>query len=497
MSGIVAIQGKRTHYEEDSAHTMLETLKHRGPDRSAVLAADNVIIGCTSMEAPAPFGGHQPIRNQDGTRAIVCDGEIYNHKILRRKVEKDDLFETDCDVETITRLYEEMGTDCVKHLDGMFVFIIQDHEGIFAARDPLGIKPLYYGSSNGNFYLASEIKALIDFVDTIREFPPGHWYHSKTGFSQYSRMTDKPPTIVEADAAIPEIRKRLRNSVQKRLVPGMQTGALLSGGVDSTVICTLAAEQLGEIPTFSVGMEGCEDLEHARIASRHIGTEYHELIYGLDHVLKILPKVIYHLESFDAPLVRSAICNFIASDIAKEYVDVVLIGEGGDELFGGYHHIKRFVGARERLLRELSEGLMGLHNIGFQRVDRMNSAHSIVVRAPFFDMSLVNLSQEIAPELKIYGDKRIEKWILRKAFEDELPEEITWRRKKQFAYGCGSDDLLTKYAEREVSDKALEAARRDHPEAGLTGKEELLYFDIFQKFFGQASVISTVGRWQE
>ncbi|UCD83866.1 MAG: asparagine synthase (glutamine-hydrolyzing) [Deltaproteobacteria bacterium] len=496
MSGIVAIQGEKANQKEDSAHAMLETLKHRGPDRSAVLTSDNVVIGCTSMDAPAPFGGEQLISSPDGTRAIAYDGEIYNHQILRQKI-KDDSFETDRDAETVFRFYEETGTECVEHLDGMFGFVIQDKDNIFAARDPLGIKPLYYGSSHGRFYLASEIKALVDFVETIREFPPGHCYHSKTGFSQYSQITNEPPTIDEAGAAIPEIRKRLRRSVQKRLVPGMKTGALLSGGVDSTVICSLVAEELGEIPTFSVGMEDSEDLKHARIASRHIGTEYHELVYGLDQILAVLPKVIYYLESFDAPLVRSAICNFLASDIAKENVDVVFIGEGGDELFGGYHHIKRFVGTRERLLRELSEGLMGLHNIGFQRVDRMNSAHSIVVRAPFFDMSLVNLSLDITPELKIYGDKHIEKWILRKAFEDELPEEIAWRRKKQFAYGCGSDDLLTQYAEREVSDEAFETAQRNHPEAGLTSKEEMLYFDIFQRFFGQASVISTVGRWHE
>jgi asparagine synthase (glutamine-hydrolysing) len=495
MKGIVAIQGKGVYQEEDNAYAMLEKLKHRGPDRSAVLTADNIIIGCTSMEAP--FAGDQPIRSQDGTRAIVCDGEIYNHRILRRKLKKDDSFETDSDAETVSRLYEEMGTDCVKHLDGMFSFVIQDREDIFAARDPLGIKPLYYGSNNGNLYFASEIKALVNFVEAVREFPPGHWYHSKNWFSQYSRIINEPPTIDDANAAIPEIRKRLRRSVQKRLIPGMKTGALLSGGVDSTVICSLVAEELGEIPTFSVGMEDSEDLKHARIASRYIGTKYHERVYGLDQVLRVLPKVIYYLESFDAPLVRSAICNFLASDIARKHVDAVLIGEGGDELFGGYHHIKRFVGARERLQQELSKGLLGLHNIGFQRVDRMNSAHSIVVRAPFFDMSLVNLSLNITPELKIYGDKRIEKWILRKAFEDELPEEIAWRRKKQFAYGCGSDDLLTRYAEREVSDEAFAATRRDHPEAGLTGKEELLYFDIFQQFFGQASVISTVGRWHE
>ncbi len=240
MTGIVAIQGKRARHEEDTAHAMLETLKHRGPHGNALLTADNVIIGCTNMKTPAPFGGPQPVRNQDGTRAIVCDGEIYNHHILRRKL-KDDTFETDRDLETITRLYEEMGTDCVKHLDGMFSFVIQDGDEVFAARDPLGIKPLYYGSSDVNFYLASEIKALVNFVETVKEFPPGHWYHSKTGFSRYSRITDEPPTITKADAAIPGIRERLRNSIQKRLVAGMQTGALISGGVDSSVICALAA----------------------------------------------------------------------------------------------------------------------------------------------------------------------------------------------------------------------------------------------------------------
>jgi asparagine synthase (glutamine-hydrolysing) len=263
------------------------------------------------------------------------------------------------------------------------------------------------------------------------------------------------------------------------------------------VIAALVSKYVPGVDSFTVGMEHSEDIPFARMVANHLGTNHHEHIYDLDEVLDVLPTVIYHLESFDAPLVRSSIANYIASREASKCVDTILIGEGGDENFGGYHHIKR-IKEPEDQQKAFVKLFRGLHNNGFMRTDRMNWAHSLNVRAPFFDSNVVDLCLKIHPELKLYGEEQTEKWILRKAFEDELPKEVVWRPKKQFARGSGSDDLLTGYAEGHISDAEYEKEKKRYPDIDLRWKEEVMYFRFFRDHFGDdPSTLSTVGQWYE
>jgi asparagine synthase (glutamine-hydrolysing) len=495
VCGIVAIYGDNARRWASHLDTMLDRLSHRGPDDHGTYIDDDIVLGQARLSIVDVAGGRQPIFAEDGQKCVICNGEIYNHLALRAGLSQH-RFRTSSDTEAILHLFEEEGEESVSRLDGMFAFVLYDGRDILVARDPLGIKPLYQGQRDGCLFFASEIKALEGMVDSISEFPPAHYYSSKEGLVRYYQLPEIEHWEGDVGRITEGLHQRLSEAIQKRWMSDVPLGCFLSGGIDSSLICAVSKQHFDRLDTFSVGSAGATDLVYARKVADFLGTDHHEYVYSRDEMIKALPDVIYHLESFDPPLVRSAIPTYFVSRLARDYVKVVLTGEGSDEVFAGYHYIKRFTSEAD-IHRESVRILTGLHNLNLQRVDRATMAHSIEGRVPFLDIDFVEYAMSIDPMLKVVRKKknRIEKWLLRQAFTGDLPDEVLWRTKMEFAAGCGSERLLMEVAEDEISDAEFYEARRKLGLVGISSKEELYYFRIFRSFFNTEGEVETMGRW--
>ena len=319
-------------------------------------------------------------------------------------------------------------------MDGMFAFAIADGDDIYLARDPVGIKPLYYGKRSGSTIFASELKALAGVAENVREFPPGHWFHSQSGFHQYYDVPNLDPLKSSDEEHAARVRQVLERSVVKRLMSDVPLGSFLSGGLDSSAAASIASRHIDGLNTFAVGIEGSRDLEAARVAAKFIGSKHHEYLVTMKEVASCLPEIVYSLESFDMDLVRSAVPCYFASRLAAEYVKVIFTGEGADELFAGYTYQKDITD-KAALRAELRRSIQGLHNTNLQRVDRLTMAHGIEARVPFLDVKMIEEAQKVPARLQLRDG--IEKWVLRKACEDLLPSAILWRKKEQFDEGSG------------------------------------------------------------
>jgi len=496
MCGITGIWG-----DADVAlvKQMMMLVSHRGPDAEGkfVSAKGPGVLGHRRLSIMDPEGGNQPIYNESKNIAVIANGEIYNFPYLRSELSNRHQFYTTSDTEAIVHLYEDHGASMVEHLDGMYAFVIADEGVCCAARDPVGIKPLYIGDLNGALIFASELKAFPATCGTVREFPPGTFFHSDRGFSTFYTVPEILSRQAPVDDYIQKIRETLEETVVKRLMSDVPLGAFLSGGLDSSIIAALVRKHMDRLHTFSVGIEGSRDIEAARLVSSHLDTIHHEYILTEEEVRKKLPEIIYHLESFDQDLVRSAIPCYFTSRLAADYVKVILTGEGADELFGGYGYYKS-IEDQEFLHQELRRSVASLHNINLQRVDRMTMAHAIEGRVPFLDLSMIRLGQTIPPEMKIMGSPPIEKWILRKAFEDLLPAEITWRIKEQFDEGSGTVDMLEGTLTGIMGKTEMQNYRSRFPETHLRSAEECHYHRLLMEVFENPDIIfSNTGRWSQ
>lgn len=477
---------------------MMKRMRHRGPDDQGVLCREKGTCGHNRLSIMDPQGGRQPIFNEDRSLSVIANGEIYNYPELRRDLERRHRFTTANDSEALLHLYEERGTAMVEALDGMFAFCICDGDELFLARDPIGIKPLYHVlKEGGGILFASELKCLDAKLGEVLEFPPATWYHTEMGFRQYYRLPDPRVRRRSADEQAGALRATLERAVLERLMSDVPLGSFLSGGLDSSIIAGIAARHIPRLHTFCVGLEASSDIEAARIVSAHIGSIHHEYIMSEAEIFEKLPEIIYHLESFDQDLVRSAIPCYFTSRLASEQVKVILTGEGADELFGGYAYYKGIEG-NEALSLELRRSVSALHNVNLQRVDRLTMAHSLEGRVPFLDLDVIELAQTIEADLKLHGDPPVEKWILRRAFEDMLPEAIIWRGKEQFDEGSGVAALMARRAEAMMSDDELELCRASCPELLLRSKEEAFYYKLLTRVYPESEHITrNVGRWVE
>jgi asparagine synthase (glutamine-hydrolysing) len=484
---------------------MLDKISHRGPDGQGLFrnAADTVALAHCRLAIMDPVGGAQPLYNEDKSTVLVGNGEIYNFPHLRRHLAQRHQFCTSTDNEAIIHLLEEQGPAAINELDGMFAFAMHHKDGFLLARDAIGIKPLYYGTTqhagaDQAFYFASELKAFADSGLTVREFPPGTYYDSQQGFVQYYTVPDQQPVDAPLAQLTTELRQRLERAVVKRLMSDVPVGAFLSGGLDSSLIAAIMRQHVDELHTFSVGIEGSNDIAAARVVAAHIGSIHHEYLYSAAEVMAHLPAIIYALESFDQDLVRSAIPCYFCSRLASDYVKVILTGEGADELFAGYGYYKRYTDPVS-LHRELRRSVTALHNINLQRVDRLTMAHSIEGRVPFLDTELIAFAQTIAPDLKLKPDgtgRRIEKWILRKACEELLPPAIVWRDKEQFDEGSGTVDLLGPLIEAATATMDVGQYMAEHATDQLRSAEECYYHQLLSDSFTEPRVIlDNVGRW--
>ncbi len=474
----------------------LDILTHRGPDGNGHHQLQGATLGHTRLAIIDVEHGEQPLDGFDGNVWLVVNGEIYNYRELRAQF-PDYPFRTDSDSEVLIPMWQKYGINMVKHLDGMFAFALMDaHNHFFMARDPLGIKPLYYGfDAQGILHFSSELKGLNSDVKTVEDFPPGHWYSSEAGLNRYYDLEHAVKPRFEATLA--DIRSSLTRAVRKRLMADVPVGTYLSGGLDSTIITALAAQEIDNLHTFSVGVAGSQDLAHARLAAEQLGTIHHEYIYTKAEMLDSLSDIIYYLESFDPSLVRSAIPNYFLARMTRQYVTVVLTGEGADELYAGYHYLKEHNTSDEALNAQLVNLTRTLYSCNLQRCDRMTMAHSIEGRVPFLDVDFIETSFAVPRALKINADG-VEKWALRKAFEDILPDNVAWRVKEQFSKGAGSSDMLRELADEQIGDAEFAQERADVFEqtgCDIRTKEELLYHREFVKHFGMART-HVIQPWQ-
>jgi len=364
---------------------------------------------------------------------------------------------------------------------------------LFLARDPLGICPLYYGyTETGSLCFASEVKALLEVTQEVREFPPQTWYTPETGFCKFDVPVSAPTFERESAEMARELRLRLECAIC-RCVAGEEMGAWLSGGLDSSAIVALARPHVRTLHTFAAGLEGAPDLAHAQEVADYFGTTHHPVVVTVQQILDALPAVIYHLESFDALLVRSSITNYLVAQCAADYITTTFSGEGADELFAGYEYLRQLSAAE--VADELAHMPGRLHNTALQRVDRSAAAHGLVVHVPFLDPEVVAYAARIPAYLKLRRKgQTVEKWILRRALEGVLPDTVLWRRKAKFWQGTGMGELLAQHAERQISTADFRRERQLPNGWLLNTKEELLYYRIFAAHFGELHHLGWMGR---
>ncbi len=503
MCGIAGCIGKQ---DKTTVDRMLDALPHRGPNDRGMHTYGDMVFGHTRLSIVDVAMGHQPILANGGSTGVICNGEIYNFRALRKKLMPQYQFKTKSDSEVILQLYQEKGPECVKDLDGMFAFALFDKEDYMLARDPIGIKPLYYGFMGENMYFSSELGAMsLAGLDTVHEFPAGHYYTPSDGFVRYydvPAVRDDRLTDIEKTTRL--IRKTFIESVKKRLLadPEVPVGSFCSGGLDSSLVAAIAADEIPNLHTFVVGMQDdngdvSDDVKAARIAAKHIGSAHHELLFTEDEYYEALPIVIKKLESYDPSLVRCAVPCYFTCKLAADYVTVVLTGEGADELFTGYHYMKHF--PTDKLNLEARRCIGNLHNINLQRADRMGMLFSLELRVPFLDVAMIDLAMKIPPELKIreHNGAKIEKWIFRKAFEGTgyLPDEILWRYKVQYTQGAGCESLGEKLANKQISQEEFEKIKAENPQATINSREAAYYYKIFREFHPQDSILGSIGIW--
>lgn len=432
------------------AERMIAKIAHRGPDELRVSQAPNVpaVLAHCRLSIIGPADGSQPIYSAENV--LVANGEIYNYADLRA-ILGESAFETESDSETILHLFRADELRWIARLDGMFAFVLATPERIIAARDPLGIKPLFMARIGDGLAFASELKAFDGLgLEDVECIDPGAMFDSLDGFREWYRLPHGAAELAPDEEPEPiwrELRLVLEAAVCKWMVADIEVGAFLSGGLDSSVIAALAAQAIDRpLKTFSVGTAGSPDLVAARAVAEHIGSDHHELTFTAEDLAEVLPQVIYHLESAEVDLVRSAMPTHFATTLARRHVKAVLTGEGADELFAGYTYHHAYARKPRALADEITRSLGAMHNINLQRVDRITMAQGLEARTPFLDRDLIDFAQSIPASLKMRLDAKTnettEKWILRKACEDLLPAALIWRKKAQFDEGSGTVDAV-------------------------------------------------------
>jgi len=483
---------------------MSKRIRHRGPDWSGIFDNDKAIMAHERLAIIDPASGKQPLFSSDKQLILAANGEIYNHRALRKQFESTYDFQTQSDCEIILALYKEKGVDFVDDLNGIFGFAIYDVEEdtYFIARDHMGIIPLYIGwDQNGTFYVASELKALEPICTKIELFPPGHYFHSKDGkFVQwYKRDWKAYDAVKDNETSIQEIKEALEAAVHRQLMSDVPYGVLLSGGLDSSVTSAIAKKYAQkrvesgdtayawwpQLHSFSVGLEGSPDLAAAQKVANHIGTVHHEIKFTIQKGLDAIKDVIYNLETYDTTTIRASTPMYLMARVIKSMgIKMVLSGEGADELFGGYLYFHKAPNAKE-FHQETVRKLDKLHMYDCMRANKSLAAWGIEGRVPFLDKEFMDVAMRINPQDKMINGERMEKWVVRKAFEDMLPESVAWRQKEQFSDGVGYSwiDTLKEIVEKEVSDEQMKNAHFRFPVQTPLNKEEFYYRTIFESHF--------------
>ncbi|HOW10278.1 MAG TPA: asparagine synthase B [Bacteroidales bacterium] len=515
MCGVVGVFDlKVSHHElKPTVLKMSKRVRHRGPDWSGIFSCEKAILAHERLSIVDPQSGRQPLYSKDKNLILAVNGEIYNHQDIRKRYEKTYEFQTRSDCEVILPLYRDKGPDFLEEMNGIFAFALYDREKdcYLIARDHIGIIPLYMGWDQfGNFYVASELKALEGICNKIQEFLPGHYLYSRDGVMKkwYSRDWMNYEAVENNTTSIGELKEALEASVHRQLMSDVPYGVLLSGGLDSSVVSAIAKKfaprriESGDkaeawwpqLHSFAVGLTGSPDLAAARKVAGHIGTVHHEINFTVEEGLDAIRDVIYHIETYDVTTVRASTPMYLLSRVIKSMgVKMVLSGEGADEIFGGYLYFHKAPGPREfheETVRKLSK----LHLYDCLRANKSLAAWGVEGRVPFLDKEFMDVAMRLNPKDKMITKDRIEKWVLRKAFEDYLPASVVWRQKEQFSDGVGYNwiDTLKMLTAREVSDEQLRNAKYRFPVNPPMSKEEYYYRSIFSEHFPSDSAAACV-----
>lgn len=490
--------------------------RHRGPDWSGVYVDERAILVHERLAIVDPAGGSQPLLSEDGTLALAVNGEIYNHRELKQELVQPYAFQTGSDCEVINALYrEDEPASFLNRLNGIFAFALWDRLAgrAIIARDPIGVVPLYWGhDKQGRLCVASEMKSLADTCADVAQFPPGHWYDSATG--ELARYYERPwrdyDAVQGVEVSRQELREAFEAAVHRQLMTDVPYGVLLSGGLDSSLVAAVAARYARHriedgdrseawwprLHSFAIGLAGSPDLAAAKIAADMLGTVHHGFEYTFEEGLDALPEVIRHIETYDVTTIRASTPMFLlARRIKAMGVKMVLSGEGSDEIFGGYLYFHKAPNARE-FHEELVRKLDALNNYDCLRANKSMMAWGVEPRVPFLDRAFLDVAMRMDASHKMVdkASGRIEKAVLREAFEGYLPKEILWRQKEQFSDGVGYGwiDGLKAHAEAQVSDRELAAADKRFPYNPPQTKEAYYYRSLFEQFYPTPAAAETV-----
>ncbi|WP_349984830.1 asparagine synthase B [Stenotrophomonas sp. WHRI 8082] len=493
--------------------------RHRGPDWSGVYLDDGALLVHERLAIVDPAGGSQPLLSEDGELALAVNGEIYNHQQLKAELIQPYAFQTGSDCEVINALYREGDpTRWLERLNGIFAFALWDKAKarVLIARDPIGVVPLYWGhDAQGRLRVASELKALVDTCADAAQFPPGHFYDSASDdLVRYYQPSWRDYDAVQGTPVdLAELRVAFERAVERQLMSDVPYGVLLSGGLDSSLVAAVAAryarrriEDGGEseawwprLHSFAIGLKGSPDLAAAAIAAEALGTVHHGFEYTFEEGLDVLPEVIRHIETYDVTTIRASTPMFLlARRIKAMGVKMVLSGEGSDEIFGGYLYFHKAPDARE-FHAELVRKLDALSNYDCLRANKSMMAWGVEPRVPFLDREFLDVAMRFDAVHKMVGSdasggRRVEKGVLRAAFEGYLPESILWRQKEQFSDGVGYGwiDGLKAHAEAQVSERVLAAADKRFPHNPPQTKEAYYYRHVFEQYFPSHAAAETV-----
>lgn len=509
MCGILGIFDKKD-LTIDTALTISQRMQHRGPDergyqtnkkQTSILTHERLAI--IDLET-----GRQPIQGSS-TAYVVHNGELYNYKALKAEHLSEVVFKTTGDSEVIVHLYEKYGEDICDLLDGDFAFMIMEDDYFMVARDPIGIKPLYYGQDEGGaYYFASEMKVIEDQVIEVKAFPPGYYFTKAKGFVNYFQSTWQDASQCHEELDLDALREQLISATKKRLMSDVPVGVLLSGGLDSSVIASITARLAKEkgqtIKSFSIGIdEQAPDTIAAKEVADFIGTDHTSVLFSVKEGLEVIDKLIWHLETYDITSIRASTPMYLLSKhIQQQGIKVLLSGEGSDEIFGGYLYFHQ-APSDEEFQKETIDRIKRLSTADCLRADKSTMACGLEARVPFLDKDFLDMAVRIKPSEKRpnLAEGKIEKAILRQAFHDDetpwLPEHILWRQKEQFSDGVGYSwiDELMKHCEDQVSDEDMSKAEILFPFNTPTTKEAYYMRKCFHAHFPSDGAAKTVAKW--
>jgi asparagine synthase (glutamine-hydrolysing) len=515
VCGIVAAYGD---IDPDKCERMLARLNHRGPDDTGRIQLEHAWLGHQRLSIMDVTGGKQPIADDTGSAYVVGNGEIYNHDDIRDRL-SEVRFSTDSDTESAFRLVLRDGSAALHDLRGMFALAMAHTSGHgVVARDPIGIKPLYWARLEHVTLFASELRAF-DPEDQpmVEAFPPGFVWtpglpdtgHVHDG--SMVRFADAVPVEVRPARYAPDkqwgpedlehVRTVLSDSVRRHMMSDVPVGVFLSGGLDSAIVAAVAAgvaQEKGErLPTFAVGTEGSADLLAARAVAEYLDTDHHEIVPSAEDLESALDEAVTVIEHFDPALVRSAGPNLLLAHEAVRHVKVVLTGEGADELFAGYSYVHddETFSTPDALQAELVRSIETLHELNLQRCDRATMNYGLEARVPFLDAEVMREMLAIPAQWKLRTDGRAEMQLLREAFDGMVPDDILWRGKEQFGDGSGAGDVLAALVEKEKQKEGADGAEPPVVEHGwdLRSDEEIAYYRTWFRTFSGVRPDRTLG----